>query len=273
MLRVEFATEPADPNRPNEDFIAAGPNALVLLDGCGTPAGSDSGCTHGVPWYVARLGLNLFTRASSRPDLTLTNCLAEAIEATAALHADTCDLSHPGTPSATVIAVRQNADRLDYLVLADSTLAVETPAGIEVITDDREAQVGDRYRAEMDATPAGTPAHVAAHRAYVEAMRAHRNQPGGFWVAAADKAAATEALTGTLPVAEIRAMAVLSDGGSRLVDRFELVDWPGLFKLLTEAGPAELITQVRAAETADPEGTRWPRGKSKDDATAAWCRT
>lgn len=272
MLRVEFATEPADPTRPNEDFIAAGPNALVLLDGVGTPVGSDSGCIHGVPWYVGRLGLSLFTRVGSRPDLTLTECLAEAIDATAAMHADTCDLTHRGTPSATVVVVRTSGDDLEYLVLADSTLAVETSDGIQVITDDREAEVGSKYRDAMDDVPAGTPEHVAAHRTYVEAMRAHRNQPGGFWVAAAIGDAAKEAITGTIPLADVRTLAVLSDGGSRLVDRFELTDWPGAFTLLNEAGPAGLIAQVRAAENSDPDGARWPRGKSKDDATAAWCR-
>lgn len=78
MLRVEFATEPGDPTSPNEDFIAAGPNALALPDRCGTPTGSDSGCTHGVAWYVARLGLNLFIRARSSLDRTLTDCLADS---------------------------------------------------------------------------------------------------------------------------------------------------------------------------------------------------
>ena len=37
---------------------------------------------------------------------------------------------------------------------------------------------------------------------------------------------------------------------------------------LTAAGPGELIRQVRAAETADPAGIRWPRNKIHDDATA-----
>ncbi|MGW0657556.1 protein phosphatase 2C domain-containing protein [Streptodolium elevatio] len=272
MLRVEFATEPGDPTRPNEDFIAAGPNALVLLDGCGTPTGSDSGCSHGVPWYVARLGLNLFTRASSSTDRSLTDCLADAVEATAALHADTCDLTHPGTPSATVIVVRLTGDALDYLVLADSTLVIETTDETHVITDDREALVGSKYRDAMDATPAGTSEHTAAHRAYVEALRSHRNQPGGFWVAAADPTAATEALTGSVPVSSVVDLSVLSDGASRAVDRFSLTDWPGALELLRREGPAALITQVRAAEDADPTGARWPRGKAKDDATAAWCR-
>ena len=47
-MQVTLATTPADPARPNEDFVAASPDAAVLLDGAGTPMGSESGCTHGV---------------------------------------------------------------------------------------------------------------------------------------------------------------------------------------------------------------------------------
>ncbi|MCF2526603.1 protein phosphatase 2C domain-containing protein [Yinghuangia soli] len=270
---MEFATEPGDPAKPNEDFIAAGPTTLVLLDGCGTPVGSPSGCIHSVAWYVGRLGLELFTRASTDHERTLTDCLADAITATAAQHADTCDLDHPGTPSATVIVARQVAEQLEYLVLADSTLAIETPDGIQVITDDREGQVGNKYRGPMDAAAAGTAEHVAAHRAYVEAMRAHRNQPGGFWVAATNPAAAAEALTGTIPLNKVQGITALSDGASRAVDRFELTDWQGALDILRQQGPEALIAQVRAAEQADPDGSRWPRGKAQDDATAAWCQS
>ncbi|GAA4182636.1 hypothetical protein GCM10022252_08840 [Streptosporangium oxazolinicum] len=103
-------------------------------------------------------------------------------------------------------------------------------------------------------------------------MRAHRNVDGGFWVAAVDPLAAEQALTGTIPVDRVRAAAVLSDGASRLVDRFGLVTWRQLLDLLDHDGPAELIRQVREAERSDPNGSRWTRGKIFDDATAIYGR-
>ncbi|MCC9311872.1 protein phosphatase 2C domain-containing protein [Kitasatospora sp. RB6PN24] len=270
-MRIEIATEPAHPDRPNEDFVAASPNAVVLLDGAGTPAGSDSGCSHGVAWYVSRLGVSLLAEATNRPDQPLTECLAEAITQTAELHRDTCDLTHPGTPSATVIATRVGERDVEYLVLADSTLVLEPASDREpvAITDDREAQVGAVLRQRMDAEATGTQAHAAALRTYVEAMRAHRNQPGGFWVAAADPAAAHEALTGTTPRADLAGFALLSDGASRLVDRFTLADWSQALTLIRDHGPAELIRQVRVAENSDADGKRWPRGKAHDDTAVA----
>jgi hypothetical protein len=54
---------------------------------------------------------------------------------------------------------------------------------------------------------------------------------------------------------------VLSDGATRLVDRFSLLDWPGFLGILAEQGPEAIIAQVRAAEGSDPDGQRWPRGE------------
>jgi hypothetical protein len=53
---------------------------------------------------------------------------------------------------------------------------------------------------------------------------------------------------------------------------FELTDWAGLLDILDEAGPDEVVRRIRAIETADPEGRRWPRNKRSDDATIVYAR-
>lgn len=47
--------------------------------------------------------------------------------------------------------------------------------------------------------------------------------------------------------------------------------WRDLLDTLEHQGPAELIHKIRAAQASDPAGTRWPRFKVGDDATAAFC--
>ncbi len=58
------------------------------------------------------------------------------------------------------------------------------------------------------------------------------------------------------------------DGAARAVDPLNLLDWHGVLTLLSTDGPSELIRRIRAAEATDPAGTRWPRNKTHDDATA-----
>ncbi len=270
-MHVSLASLPASPGYDNEDYAAATANTIILLDGAGTPQGSESGCIHGVAWYARQLGTQLIAEASADANRPLSQCLSNAISSTRNLHKGTCDLANPGTPSSTVIAVRLNADVVEYLVLADSVLVLDMiGTGPIVLTDDREAKIGRAYRSEMDALPAGSAEHGQALRLYVETLQGHRNTEGGFWVAAADPSAAHHSITGWEPRDTLRAVALLSDGASRLADRFHLIDWAGVLKLLDEEGSRYLINRVRAAEYDDPQGERWPRGKVHDDATAVY---
>jgi hypothetical protein len=118
--------------------------------------------------------------------------------------------------------------------------------------------------------PVGSALKLRRRAQLTRALRRTRNRPGGYWVAAADPQAASQAVTGTLPSKRLQRAVLLSDGASRLVDLFELATWEELLALLDESGPDELLRQVRAAEAVDPEGRQWPRTKRSDDATAVY---
>jgi hypothetical protein len=251
-MRIETATEPGTAGVPNEDFAAVALPAsgaggvVVVLDGV-TPPPDNGGCVHSVPWFTARLGGALLELASARRESALAECLAEAIARTAAAHQGTCDLSHQLTPQATVVAARWDAEAVEYLVLSDSALLVEDTAGVvTAVLDDRI----DRLRA-------------AGRR-----VAPLRNLPGGFFTAAADPSVSAKAVTGRTPLTALRAVAALSDGAARGVEVFGVDDWAATMSLLRKVGPEALLTRVRAAEDADPDGTAVPRGKPYDDATA-----
>jgi hypothetical protein len=117
----------------------------------------------------------------------------------------------------------------------------------------------------------GSVDHARRFAELVAEQRRHRNHPDGFWVASTDPDAARHALTDTVARDGLQRAAVLSDGATRLVDRFGLLDWPSFLDVLAEQGPDAIIAPVRAAEHSDPDGRRWPRGKRHDDASAAFC--
>jgi hypothetical protein len=269
-MRVSMATESA-PGHLNEDFAAATANTTVLLDGAGLSGVDDGGCLHGVAWYVRRLGGEILAGLVDQPASELGAVLADAIGAVADSHKATCDIGHPATPSSTVVIVNAWEGTLRYLVLADSVLVLHGSDQQIVISDDREATVGRRYRTTMDRVEGGTRAHDEARRAYVQTLLSYRNRPGGFWVAAADPDAACHALTGAVETANLKCALLLSDGASRIVDRFGLSTWDHVVELVASSGGEALLSAVRAAERADPHCERWPRGKVYDDATVVLC--
>ncbi|MFB7662853.1 integrase [Kitasatospora sp. NPDC056138] len=272
-MQVELAGEPQGPGRENEDFAAASPEALVLLDGSSSPAGMESGCRHGTSWYVRRLGVHLLARLTDRSDRSIAECLADAIVETAALHGGRCDLGHPNTPAAMVVAARLHGSSLEYLVLGDSLLILHPKDGPpRVIGDNQRFPGGEELRRQVWATVPGSAERKAMHLRYALAVRAVRNTGRGPWIAAATPKAAAQAETGFVRLSALHAVAALTDGASRFTDRFGLGSWSDALRLLAESGPAELIAQVRAVERADAGCERWPRGKAHDDASALYAR-
>lgn len=267
-MRIALATMPAEPGRENEDFAAAAPSAAVLLDGAGV-GGAETGCTHGVAWFSGTLGGLLLRSVSAHPARPLADCLADSIGVVGALHEDSCDLRYRASPTSTVVAARLAGEALEYLVLGDSSLLLaDRDGGATVVTDRRLDDVGKRLRGPVDALPTGSAEHSAALAEYRDALTGLRNRPGGFWIAGPDPRAAEYALTGTVPTESLASVTLLSDGATRLVDRFHVDDWRQTLAVLDSSGPNELIRRVREAEAGDPDGRRWPRGKARDDATA-----
>ncbi|WP_411141022.1 hypothetical protein [Streptomyces sp. x-80] len=278
-MRIELATEPGDPQRPNEDYASVALPAsgqggvLVLLDGV-TPPEEAYGCVHSVPWFTARLGGAMLELSGSRRDMTLAEILAAAISRTADMHRSTCDLSHVRTPQATVVTARWCADTVEYLVLSDSVLLLERPDGtVWPVLDPRLDELPPAVRAReaaVRALPRGSAERAAAGRAYGRAVEALRNAEGGFFTAAADPSVAARAVTGRVPRGEVRSLTALSDGAGRWVEVFREGSWADCAALVAKQGPQALIDQVRAAEAADPDGAAHPRGKARDDAAVVF---
>ena len=262
-MSVQFATLPGREDHPNEDFAGAFPNCAVLLDGAGGPSEMPSGCIHGTSWYVRQLGARLLASMETSPH-ALPVILANTIDDVSKLHAGTCDLDAPGTPSATVIMTRVGDENAEYLVLGDSTLILSEDTGPRVISDHRIDNVAAAERKAMDAIPASTPEHQTARIWFVTRQRAMRNEPGGYWITSTDPDAAFHARTGTVALHTLRRVTLLSDGVARFVE-FGLGTWPELVRLLDLYGPAGVFGRIRYAEGIDPDGVQWPRAKVRDD--------
>jgi Protein phosphatase 2C len=225
-----MASDPGTPGWPNEDYACIGPGAAVLLDGATT---TPRGADTGCQHGVA-----WYAR-------TLATDLLAAITA------------EPPIPlvSALAAAIGQVRDRHS----GSCDLASRaTPAA--TVTAVRAEPGGVGYLALSDSSIVadfghGRPPHVVTDR--------HR-------AAAADPDAARHATVGTLPGAGLRGVALLSDGATRITDLYGVLTWPAAIDVIRDHGPAALISQVRAAEDADPDGQRWPRGKPRDDATVVY---
>lgn len=258
-----LATDAA-PGRPNEDFVIASADLAVVVDGAGIPFG---GCHHGVAWYARQLGVRTAAALAASADIPLAEGLAEGIASVAALHADTCDLTNPGTPCAAIGILRIGLHHVDALALSDVSVVVDLDTGPEVTCDLSIEEISGTEPAAVAGMRFGTPEHTAALAELVARQTATRNRAGGWWVAAADPNAAQYARVASYPVGAMRRAAVFSDGATRPVDQMEIYGWPEYLDLLDKLGPAGLIAHVRSIESNDPRGDQYPRTKRHDDAS------
>jgi len=244
-VQISFVCQAGPDTAANEDFVLASERFVIVLDGA-TASGLPTGCAHDVAWLASRLGGRLAAVLTEQPGLALREVLRQGIAAVRALH-PACDLANPDSPSSTVAVVRELDGVLDCLALADSPVVVETHDGEVIeVSDDRLA-------------------HLPAYDR--DSVSRLRNTDGGFWVAGTRPEAADRAVVTAVPTASVRRFALVTDGVSRLVERYGW-SWPELLDVLEKQGPAAAVRAVRAAEAATPPGAY--RGKRHDDATAVF---
>jgi hypothetical protein len=272
-MKVMMASSPGHAGQPNEDFVGAVPGAVVLLDGAGIP-GTDSICSHGVAWYSHTLGATLLGQLSREPGTDLVAALADSIGQVSGQHRHTCDIANPSSPQSTVAIIRFDEDRLDFLVLADVFVVLDSSeSGPQVVTDSREVSVRSECSSVLRGLPPGTPEYEREKLSVIEALRARRNQSGGYWIAKDDPHAAMQAVTGSVPLGQPIVAALLSNGASRVVDPYRLAEWPAVLNLMRTQGPDEILRRVREAETETRATGSVPDIRLPDDATVAYCES
>ncbi len=228
----ELATDPGTPGWPNEDFATVAPGAAVLLDGCTT---TPHGADTGCVHGVAWYARTLGT-------LLLTAITAE-----------------PRVPLGSALEAAIDQVRKLHEGTCDLT-ARATPAA--TVTAVRAEPDGISYLALSDSSIVADFGGTKPPQVITDTHRA----------AGADPAAARVAATGSIPPAGLHGVALFSDGATRIADKYHVLDWPAVIEIVRDQGPTALIRQVRAAEDADPGCERWPRNKTRDDATVVYWR-
>ncbi|MEM9611616.1 MAG: hypothetical protein AAGA59_01630 [Actinomycetota bacterium] len=257
-LVIRTAERAATPDKPSEDRIFQTPNAVIVLDGASQAIKleRDGG------WMAEQLGRRLADGLLAEPDCNLPKLL----EASITDMVDTYELVPGESPSATSSIVRLSDRRLDVMVLCDSPVIVQTVDGeIHQIRDDRLDEIADSIPRPPGHRDMTDPRWIEV----VESFEAHRNQPGGFWVASATPEAARHTIERSFEVDQVGTVLAMTDGLSIGVDQYGIpATWSDAIALAA-SDPLALIDAVHQAEESDTERTRWRRSKVYDDKSLA----
>lgn len=265
-MRIQTAQLPVPPAGADRVVVTHG--AVIVLDGASAfgPAAVRPAA------YAGQLGTEIAAAVTASPAGPLPEILAAAIAATASA----LNLPDDDGPSSTVAIARVNGGTADLLLLGDSCIAYRSAGTTTVLTDDRLGLLGlsqsRLYRERLAAGSGYDPAHAELLRELQASQRAHRNVPGGYWIASADPEAARNAITGTLPVASLEWIVLATDGAADTIRRLGLDDWDAIARS-DQAGLSAILEHCRKwEENADPDGSQFPRAKRHDDKAIAAVR-
>jgi hypothetical protein len=150
-------------------------------------------------------------------------------------------------------------------------IAVRRDGTAVVLSDTRLAKVGDeqrrRYRKQLAAGHGYDDEHRAILRELVEAQRAARNTPDGYWIAEAIPDAATQGVAACWLRDDLAGLLLATDGATAALTYGLYPDWPTAWRAIEHEGQDKFLASIEAAENTDPHGQRWTRSKPSDDKT------
>jgi len=139
-----------------------------------------------------------------------------------------------------------------------------------MLGENLEKRGRERERAQRMAGPKGGAA-ASVREQFLPALRASRNKvnsKGADWLFAPDPRCADHA-DAARPAAISGSLVLLAtDGFLALISDYERYSPETLLSAAEARGLGALGEELRAVESADPEGKAYPRFKKSDDATA-----
>lgn len=245
----------------NQDRYAYGDGWAFVLDGASSFATTQP--EHDGGWYAERLKNALVHELTANPESATVDLVARAIHEAAAAHDDpkTC-------PTSTIAMARWDDEAVEAWVLGDSTAVLIGEDWERAITDSRLADIAPELRTEYRSRLAGGHGFDSEHRALLQQLQSRqaeaRNQSGGYWISGAKPEAAHHGMSDRLPVSEVDAIVLATDGAASALKCRMVDSWAAFAR----SDLRSLLDALHETEESDQQATNWPRSKLHDDKTA-----
>jgi serine/threonine protein phosphatase PrpC len=273
---------PGDPAKLNEDFLAQGAGAAVVMDGA-TPLGDSLMPGPSDAAWIAQFGSRRLIAHLEQGDgarKALRRALADTQKSLAALS------RHPPeemwqTPCASMmlaVAASESGrgSEIELLWYGDcAALLKQEGAAVTVVGETFAKRAAEAMRARAVAKQHNlSPASGFNRPEFIGNLRAVRNRinSGSYWLFSPDARAASHASRRVIKAAPGAALLLATDGFLALASDYGVYDADSLMAAALSNGLAAMGEELRAIEAGDGGGDKFPRFKKSDDATALLLR-
>jgi hypothetical protein len=262
---------PGDPAKANEDALAHGDLAALVMDGATMlgdplmPGPSDAAwiATFGARRLMAHL-------EDQAPKKALRAAMADAQKSFNALRLRDMEAQWQ-IPCASICLAAAHEKGLEFLWLGDCGALVAQGGGVTVVGETIASRAEESARAREIAREKNVSSAAPGVRAqfldHLRAARARVNS-GRYWLFTPDTRAAAHARRKIVNVESGALLLLASDGFLALASDYGAYDAAGLIAAAKTKGLAAMGEELRAIENDDAGGDRFARFKKSDDATA-----
>jgi hypothetical protein len=274
---LEQLTLPGDPAKANEDFLAQGADAALVIDGA-TPLGDSLMPGPSDAAWIAQFGTRRLMAHLGQGDgarKALRDALADAQKSFEALR------RHPPeemwqTPCASMMLAVPGDGEVEFLWYGDCAALVKQGDGpVTVVGETLDKRAAEAGRARAVAKEKNlSPASGLRRPEFIGTLRAARNRinSGTYWLFSPDVRAASHVSRRTIKAAPGAVLLLATDGFLALASDYGAYSTDSLMVAALSKGLAALGAELRAIEAGDIGGDKFPRFKPSDDATALLLR-
>ena len=269
---------PGHPEKPNDDAFASQPNAAVIMDGATglgeplMPGDSDAA-------WLARFGarrLMAHIRDGDAPLEAIRRAMEDSQQSFEALRKRAPRETYE-IPFASIMLIVATEPGFEAFWFGDCAALVRRPnEPVTVIGEAAEKRALEAERVAKLAQRHGlSPAAGHNRPEYLEALRRARNYANtekGGWIFGPDPRVADHVATQEAVAPTDSLVLLATDGFLALSSDYRRYDSETLIEAAADIGLAKLGAELREIEGTDLKGTRYPRFKTSDDATALLLR-
>jgi serine/threonine protein phosphatase PrpC len=269
---------PGNPEKPNDDALARSASAAVVFDGATglgenlMPGASDAA------WLATFGSRRLMAHLSDgdAPKEAVRAAMEDAQKSYKVLRKREPKERYE-IPYASLMLACATPDGANMLWFGDCAALVKRPdEPVEIVGVAFDSRTLESSRvAKLAAKHGLLPAAGINRPEYMEALRKARNYANtqkGHWTFAPDPNAADHASEQVIAAPPGTMLLLCTDGFLALASDYGRYDPQTLIDAAQAKGLKALGEELRAIEAADPGGTKYPRFKTSDDATALLVR-
>jgi hypothetical protein len=265
---------PGDAAKPNEDAFQQDSAAAVVMDGA-TPLFETKGDAlmpgpSDAAW-IAQFGarrLLAHLRGGEGARKALRSALGDTQKSFEALRRMPPDAVWQ-TPCAAMMLAVQGEEGTEFLWFGDCAAMIQQGDGaVQIVGENFQKRGDEAVIAGRLAKEKGQDATDRSH--FLDSLRERRNRinSGNSWLFSPEPKAAAHVARRVVKLAPGAVILLASDGFLALASDYGAYSADTLLAAARDKGLAALGEELRAIEAGDPAGTKFPRFKASDDATA-----